>query len=222
MISRRAFLRLFGGTIAAGAGLFSYAFAIEPRYRLSTTRYRLRPPRWPKLDKPLRIAALADLHACDPWMPLSRIDEIVRVTNSLKPDLIVLLGDYVSAIHRFGTEPIEIEAWAGSLAKLDAPLGKFAVLGNHDWWEDPEGVRRGLEANGIPVLENDARKISLGSGAAFWLAGLGDQLARGNPRSGYRGWTIFRKPCAQSPTRRPSFCSRTSPIFSRKCPSASR
>ena len=187
MISRRGFLRLFGGALAASAGLFSYAFAIEPRYRLVTTVYRFTPPRWPKTDKLLRIAALADLHACDPWMPLPRIEEIVRVTNSLKPDLIVLLGDYVSGIHRFKTRPVAIEDWTAVLAKLEAPLGTFAVLGNHDWWDDVEGVRRGLESNGIPVLENDARKLKAANGTEFWLAGLGDQLAHGNPRSGYRG-----------------------------------
>ena len=187
MISRRAFLRLFGGTIAAGLGFFSYAFAIEPRYRLVTTTYRFTPPRWPKLTKPLRIAALADLHACDPWMPLARIEEIARVTNALKPDLIVLLGDYVSGIHRFKTTEIEIGDWARALSKLEAPLGTFAVLGNHDWWENPEGVRQGLVSNGIPVLENEARKLKASNGTEFWLAGLGDQLAYGNPRTGYRG-----------------------------------
>jgi len=187
MISRRSFLRLFGGALAAGAGLFSYAFAIEPRYRLVIKAYRFTPPGFPKRERPLRIAALADLHACDPWMPLSRIEEIVRVTNALKPDVIVLLGDYVSAIHRFRTKPVAIGDWAAALANLDAPLGTFAVLGNHDWWEDPEGVRQGLVRNGIPVLENEARQLKMPDGSAFWLAGLGDQLARGNPRKGYQG-----------------------------------
>jgi predicted MPP superfamily phosphohydrolase len=186
MISRRSFLRLFGGAFAAGAGLFGYSL-FEPRYRLVTTAYRLAPPGFPKLTRPLRIAALADLHACDPWMPLSRIEEIVRTTNALKPDLVVLLGDYVSAIHRFKTRFIEIEDWTAALSKLESPLGTFAVLGNHDWWEDPEGVRRGLTKNGIPVLENEARKLRAPDGTGFWLAGLGDQLAHGNPRIGYRG-----------------------------------
>jgi predicted MPP superfamily phosphohydrolase len=186
MISRRAFLRLFGGAFAAGAGALAYSL-IEPRYRLATTSYRFRPPGFPKLDKPLRIAALADLHACDPWMPIARIEEIVRTTNALEPDLVVLLGDYVSGIHRFGTRPVAIGDWTAVLAKLEAPLGAYAVLGNHDWWENPEGVRRGLESNGIPVLENQARKLKTANGTEFWLAGLGDQLAHGNARTGYRG-----------------------------------
>jgi predicted MPP superfamily phosphohydrolase len=189
MISRRAFFRLFGGTIAAGMGLFSYAFAIEPRFRLATTIYGFTPPRWPKLGKPLRIAALADLHACDPWMPLSRIEEIVRVTNALEPDLIVLLGDYVSGIAaRMRTGIVPMRDWSAALGKLEAPLGKFAVLGNHDWWTDAEGVRNALATNGIPVLENEARKLKSADGLEFWLAGLGDQLAYRRPkRRGFDG-----------------------------------
>jgi predicted MPP superfamily phosphohydrolase len=71
------------------------------------------------------------------------------------------------------------------LAGLKAPLGVHAILGNHDWWEDKtvqrEGkgltvARRALEASGIPVYENDAKRLSKG-GRPFWLAGLGDQLA---------------------------------------------
>jgi predicted MPP superfamily phosphohydrolase len=59
------------------------------------------------------------------------------------------------------------------------------VLGNHDWWEDREVQRHGqglpsagraLEAAGIPVYENDAKKLAK-NGHSFWLAGLGDQLA---------------------------------------------
>jgi predicted MPP superfamily phosphohydrolase len=68
---------------------------------------------------------------------------------------------------------------------LKAPLGVHAILGNHDWWEDktvqregqgPTIARRALEAAGIPVYENDARRLTK-AGRPFWLAGLGDQLA---------------------------------------------
>lgn len=187
MLSRRAFLRLFGGVIGAGTGLFSYAFAVEPRFRLVTTTYRFTPPHWPKRNKPLRIAALADLHACEPWMPLARIEEIVRVANALKPDLVVLLGDYVAGIRRFRTGVVPMHDWSAALGKLEAPLGTYAVLGNHDWWTDAEAVRQALSTRGIPVLENEARRLTAPDGGAFWLAGLGDQLARIRGRDGFEG-----------------------------------
>ena len=175
MISRRGFLRFFGGAFAAGVSALAYAY-VESRYRLVTTTYRFTPPRWPKLEKPLRIAALADLHAVEPWMPLARIEEIVRATNALKPDLVVHLGDYVQGIPRpFRSGAVPIAEWSAALAKIEAPLGAYAVLGNHDWYHNPVAVRRALTDNGIPVLENDAKKIKA-NGVEFWLAGLGDQL----------------------------------------------
>ncbi|MCB1496359.1 MAG: metallophosphoesterase [Bauldia sp.] len=177
MISRRSFLKLTGLTALAGLGLSSYAFAIEPRFRLEVTRYRLTPPGWPAGSRPVRIAAIADTHACDPWMPLSRIEEIVSITNALEPDLIVLLGDYIAGLRRFRTAAVPIGDWARAFGALRAPLGVRAILGNHDWWTEPEHIRSALAENGIPVMENDAERIAAPDGADFWLAGLGDQLA---------------------------------------------
>jgi uncharacterized protein len=177
LYSRRAFLKLVGVAGIAGFGLTSYAFAIEPRFRLAVTRYRLTPPRWPA-DARLRIAVIADIHACEPWMPKSRVEEIVSTANALEPDLIVLLGDYVGGMRHFTTGPVRPSDWGRALAGLSAPLGTFAILGNHDWWHDVETVRATLGDNGIPVMENEARLIGSTDGPRFWLAGLGDQLAR--------------------------------------------
>ena len=185
MISRRSFLKLTGLTALAGLGLSSYAFAIEPRFRLEVTRYRLTPPGWPAGSRPVRIAAIADTHACDPWMPLSRIEEIVSITNALEPDLIVLLGDYIAGLRRFRTAAVPIGDWARAFGALRAPLGVRAILGNHDWWTEPEHIRSALAENGILVMENDAERIAAPDGADFWLAcaeperiALEDLLAR--------------------------------------------
>jgi len=62
------------------------------------------------------------------------------------------------------------------LKRLAAPLGVYAIFGNHDWWYDIEGVRKALAHVRIPVMQN--RAVLLGEkGARFWLAGLDDQLA---------------------------------------------
>jgi uncharacterized protein len=179
MISRRNFLSFVG---ASGFSTATYGVS-EPVLELGVTRYNVSPPQWPS-DFQLRIAAVADIHACDPWMSLDHIEAIVDRTNALGADIIVLLGDYVAG-HRHVTRFIPASEWAPVLSGLKAPLGVHAILGNHDWWDDKtvqhngQGVtaaRRGLEAAGIPVYENDARRL-IKDGRPFWLAGLGDQLA---------------------------------------------
>jgi hypothetical protein len=187
MVTRRRFLGMTAAGGFAFLGLGSYAFAIEPLFRLRVQSYRLRPPGWPADGRRLRVAAIADLHACEPWMALPRIEEIVRVTNALEPDVVVLLGDYVAGLRRFRTAVVPADVWGGALAQLKAPLGVHAILGNHDWWTDVEGVRRALAARGIPVMENEARLLRPLDGPAFWLAGLGDQIAYRLGEGRFRG-----------------------------------
>jgi uncharacterized protein len=108
-------------------------------------------------------------------MTVEHIRRVVEDTNALAPNLVVLLGDYV-ADHRFVTERIAPDVWAGEFARLAAPLGAWAILGNHDWWHDVGAVRRAFANVGIPCLEN--RAVLLGKGdTRFWIAGLGDQMA---------------------------------------------
>jgi hypothetical protein len=177
---------LFGGLgLVALAGTSTTAYAgVEAAERLVVTRYRISPPRWPAGQR-LSIAVIADLHAGGPNMGLRRVEEVVEVTNSLKADLVVLLGDYF-ATHRLVTEHVPPSAWAGALAALRAPLGVWAILGNHDWWFDIEGTRRALRQVGIPVMENDAHLLG-DAPRRFWLAGLGDQIAHPLGHGRFRG-----------------------------------
>jgi predicted MPP superfamily phosphohydrolase len=157
-------------------------------WRLEVRRYHITPPDWPR-DLKLTIGVVADVHAGGPAMPTERIHGIVEQTNSLNPDVIVLLGDF-AASHKFKTRAVAPEEWAEALGTLRAPLGVHAILGNHDWWDDltaqrarkgPVLGRRMLEREGVPVYENDVVRLSH-NGRPFWLAGLGDQLAFINGR----------------------------------------
>ncbi len=177
MISRRTFLQLAAGAVFSAVPMTAYAAWIEPRHRLVETAYRLTLPRWSAAHGAMRIAVVADIHACEPWMPVARIEEIVAAANALEPDLTLLLGDYVAGMRRFKTADVPMWDWAQALARLEAPLGVFAVLGNHDWYEGGDLVRFTMETAGLAVLENDALRLATPSGAPFWLAGLGDQLA---------------------------------------------
>lgn len=178
MPTRRFVLRGLLGIVLAGLFASAWAFFIEPALRLRVERRRITRPDW--TAAPLRIAAIADLHVGEPFVTLKRVERIVARTNALKRDLIVLLGDYAAG-HPFITRPLLIADVAPILARLSAPQGVFAILGNHDWWDDRSAQRRGggpnlyaeaLTANGIPVLSNAAIRLD-----GFWLAGLEDQLA---------------------------------------------
>src|SRR3984885_10200016 len=141
MISRRHLLRFLAGFGVFGASTAAYGVGVEPILRLRVTRYDLVPPQWPA-DFQLKIAVIADLHACDPWMSLQHIEAIVERTNALNADIIVMLGDYVAG-HRHITRTIPAGEWAPVLAGLRAPLGVHAILGNHDWWSDREVQQQG-------------------------------------------------------------------------------
>lgn len=182
-VTRRALLGGAGLFGLAAASTVIYAGAIEPD-GLVVTRYALTPPGWPAGQK-LSIAVIADLHAGGPNMQLPHIRHIVNTANSLKADVVLMLGDFI-ANYRFPIEKVPDAVWAAELARLDAPLGKWAILGNHDWWYDITGVRAALKSAEIPVLENDA--VLLGpAGQRFWVAGIGDQIAFRLGHGRYRG-----------------------------------
>jgi uncharacterized protein len=183
LISRRQFLR---GLLAFGAGTTALGgYAIAEPWRLIVTRYALTPPGWTPGLK-VRCAVIADLHACEPWMGVARIKQILARTNALAPDVVLLLGDYSAGRHLARwSEPVENAVWARELALLRAPLGLHAVLGNHDWWQDiqvqlrragPTPAGLALKGAGIPVYENGAVRL-VKDGKPFWVAGLGDQFA---------------------------------------------
>lgn len=131
----------------------------------------------------LSIAVLADLHAASPFMDTARIGRIVSQANALRPDLILLLGDYAG--HVIGGRGLTPGAVAAELVRLTAPLGVFSVFGNHDWRNDPAPRpgethptiwHRAFDAHGIRTLSNSVLAIEA-KGVPFRLAGLESQRA---------------------------------------------
>ena len=183
-VTRRSLLAGAAGLIGlSAAGTVGYAAAIEPQ-QLVVTPYTLKPRGWPAGRK-LTITVIADLHAGGPDMPLPNVQRIVETANALKSDVIVMLGDYI-ARYRFAVERIPDPVWAAELARLQAPLGVWAILGNHDWWYDLAGVRNALAEVRIPLLENQA--VLLGpEGERVWVAGIGDQIAYRIGHGRFRG-----------------------------------
>ncbi len=189
-MTRRGFIRGLLAVTLAGLFTAAYGFFIEPALRLRVRKWRLKRTDW--TAPPVRIAVLADLHVGEPMIGLDRIRQIVRRTNALAPDLILLLGDYSADLKTF-MQPVRPDDLADVLSDLDAPHGVFSVLGNHDWWDDRQAQLRGggpniyaeaLGRKGITVLSNTAIKLEA---LGFWLAGLEDQWAIRRKGGGYQG-----------------------------------
>jgi len=145
--------RLTAGALlgAVIAGLVGYAGWVEPR-RFVVRERTLCPPGWPAALDGLRVAVLSDLHAGGPHVDAARVRQVARDLSSRRPDLVLLLGDYVDRKVLFGGRE-EPEAVAQALTALEAPLGRVAVLGNHDWAQEGERMRAALRSAGTHVLD---------------------------------------------------------------------
>lgn len=157
---------LVRNTLAALTGLVGGALVLGwfERRKVEITRKQIALDLGPESPKSLRIALLSDFHF-DPLHETEFADRWVALANEEKPDLALLLGDFVSDSAR------QFHLLADRLADLQAPLGTYAILGNHDFWSDPAGVIRDLDRVGIPVLRNEIRHIDTGDGELA-LAGL--------------------------------------------------
>ena len=153
-----------------------WAFFIEPD-RIVVHEETIAPRGWPTAFDRLKIAVISDLHAGSPHINKEKLQAVVAKTNELQPDLILLPGDFVVQESVLGGKFVEPDEIASSLKELRAPLGVYAVLGNHDWWFNGERVRAALEAAGIRVLENDVTQLER-NGEKIWLAGLADLWTR--------------------------------------------
>ncbi|MEM8655489.1 MAG: metallophosphoesterase [Pseudomonadota bacterium] len=173
-------MTLLWGLAAALLAFVVYSWWIEPAWRLRVVRWSVKDTCWAG-RKPLRIVIISDLHAGAPHIPLSRVSRIVARANALKPDLAVHLGDYQAA-HPLTIGRMTKADIVGRLAAFTSPLGSYAVLGNHDWWQDSDAAQshgtpeaaKALADHGIPLLDNQAVRLRDGDDA-FWLIGLGDQ-----------------------------------------------
>lgn len=163
------------------ASLAAWAFWLEPA-SVTVTHVTLRVPRWHAEHRGLKLAVLTDLHVGSPHVGLDKLARVVERANDERPDVVLLLGDFVIGGPKdeggerggvLGGTFVEPEPIAEELKRLSAPLGVYAVLGNHDCWFDCGRVARALEAAGVRVLENSAARVESG-GRAFWLAGVAD------------------------------------------------
>jgi predicted MPP superfamily phosphohydrolase len=143
-------------------------YAINESKQLIVERQEVFLPRLPIQFDGWRVVQLSDIHH-SPFTDSQQIKKAIEITNSLRPDIIVLTGDYVTHQTEY------IAPVAEMLGKLRALHGVYAVLGNHDHWTDAAMVTDLLRANNITVLINEGFRLELDN-ADFWFCGVDDTM----------------------------------------------
>jgi predicted MPP superfamily phosphohydrolase len=169
--ARRHFLERTA-TVAASAPFVAGAYGLfYGRLNLETTEQTVRLARLPQAFDGFRIAQLSDIHI-GAFMPASEIRKYVEIANALKPDLMVLTGDFVTF------DPSPQQAVVEALSGLRAPYGVFGCLGNHDMWAGVEdSITELFRQTGVRILRGAAVPIRA-SGEWFQLIGVDFQSPR--------------------------------------------
>jgi predicted MPP superfamily phosphohydrolase len=161
-MNRRRFLkRAAVGAVALG-GIYPF---LEAKW-CRVNRVTVPMPGLPRPFDGTTIAFLTDVHH-GPYVPLAYIRSVVNLTNSLRPDIVALGGDYCHDGGRYIAPGIE------ELAGLRARLGRFAVLGNHDHWDGLDASIAALDEARFTTLRNEGTWVEKG-GARLRIGGVGD------------------------------------------------
>lgn len=161
--------RIFLKAVAAAAlpcAAASASYGLFEASWVEVVRQRFALPRLPEAFDGMTVAFLADIHH-GPFTNLDYVAGVVRTTLSLRPDLILLGGDYCLKDAKYIRPCFEV------LAGLTAPLGVFGVLGNHDYWHGLEETREGFKSAKIGELTNRGVWVERGTDR-FRLAGVDD------------------------------------------------
>lgn len=159
-LTRRRFMQILGGTTLSAAGLLGYTRVLEPNWIDIERRTLVIPGLSPEVAG-TQIAQISDIHLSE-YTSVDKLFSAVNQINALKPDLVLLTGDFV------GNNATDAQGLVEPLRRLDAPA--YAVFGNHDLWTDRQLVGRYLSEGGVNILVNQAVQI----GNRLHLAGVDD------------------------------------------------
>jgi len=175
VLTRRQFLGLSAASVA-GLGLYAGEIA---RHEIDVVRRTMVIPGLPEPFIGFRMVQISDIHLMEFTEP-SFLKLVLHEVNALRPDMVVLTGDFVSygPIERQRSIPWAYEC-GELLTRIKCPV-RYAILGNHDCIVDQDKATDALTSHGIPVLANESVPIER-EGKRFWLAGVTDAL-EGTPR----------------------------------------
>lgn len=157
-----------GRYLSWGAGLA--AVSVGARALQNVYRFRVREEHCgiPGLRSPLHLVQLSDLHY-GLYLKDGSVRRWVETASALKPDLIVITGDFIQ-----GRSTVDATPLASLLEPLTAPLGVWGVWGNHDhvWYTDePQRLEQLLQRAGVRLLTNHGVRLR----EDLYLAGIDDE-----------------------------------------------
>lgn len=173
---RRLFFRSIGLAILLMVLVLLYSVYVEPRW-IAVSRYDISLPGLPKSLDGTTVVQISDLHRSS-RVPDDLIKNAIDRANAEHPDVAVITGDFI------GKRIDDASVCAKLASKFEAPMGTYAVLGNHDYWNGVKELKKSLKKNGITVLVNRNRKLKPG----LYIIGLDDDWSgKPNPRKAWRG-----------------------------------
>ena len=156
-------------TLVLGLSLAFYAFFIEPK-RLTIHQYNVGTA--DDRQSVITLLQISDIHLKKNYST-DQLNRIVAAANAQKPDIIVFTGDLFDNYANYGP----VEETTKLLAELNAPLGKFAIWGNHDYGGGAAAVYPSIWHNsGFQLMENDGLTLRTENDQVIYLAGIDDSL----------------------------------------------
>ena len=163
---RKRMAEVWWNTVYAGSWPSRVAWHVGLQGRLEVARHRIALPHRAPGRPPIRVAFASDFHAGPATAP-RLLAEAGRALHAMRPDLVLLGGDFVSFHARHLQRIIPL------LRDISPPLGAHAVLGNHDLIGDDGWIVRRLEETGVHVLVNGSRRLPPPHDDV-WVCGLDD------------------------------------------------
>ncbi len=160
---RRQFMQQLG-LLGAGAPFLFSLSSVKLTYDFQVEERDLALPFWPSALDGLRVAHLSDIHVGGD-MDRPKLLHVAALTNAARPDIVLHTGDFLT--HRTGDFDLPLYE---ALARINAPYGQWACLGNHDF-DAPDRLVRYLHQSGVTTLRDRVTTLSI-DGQLLELAGL--------------------------------------------------
>ncbi|HHZ00115.1 MAG TPA: metallophosphoesterase [Tissierellia bacterium] len=150
-------LKIFGIMVILALILYSYARIVEPN--LLTVKYENIYSPYVYDKDSLKIVQFSDTHISK-YYDAEHLKKAVDKINAEKPDIVVFTGDLIERYNKYDNKDKIYEIWE-ALNEINAPLGKYAVYGNHDYGGGAErAFREIMEKGGFQILQNEKANIS--------------------------------------------------------------